>query len=96
MGETGAKLSKKKSPSRGALQSLSLSLPVLARVLLSTLLTAFLAALLFFTWLALLWLPRRLRLAAGLRITFAALSLLSILFVCHGTYPFWWRFKASR
>jgi hypothetical protein len=64
--------------------------------LLATLLTALLAALLFFSGLALLRLPRLLRLAAGLRIPFAALSLLSIFFVCHGTYPFWWRFQASR
>jgi hypothetical protein len=52
------------------------------------LLTALLAALLFFSGLALLRLPGLLGLAAGLRIAFAALSLLLIFFVCHGTHPF--------
>jgi hypothetical protein len=57
---------------------------------LLTLLAALLSALLLISGLALLRLMGLLRLVAlsGLRITFAALSLLCIFFVCHGTHPF--------
>jgi hypothetical protein len=75
----------------------SLSLPILARVLLA-LLTALLVTPLLISGLALLRLAGLALLAAlsSLRITFAAWSLLSILFVCHDTLPFSCRFKASR
>jgi len=72
--KAGRSTLRKRAPA-GGLHSFSLSLPILAKVLLATLLTAFLAALLFFSRLALLRLPWLLRLAADLRITFAARSL---------------------
>ena len=86
----GEALQEKEPQSRGSsVVSLSLPLLFLVRVLL-TLLAALLPALLLVSGLALLRLMGLLRLVAlsGLRITFAALSLLCIFFVCHGTHPF--------